>query len=179
MKVKRIAICVEKTLIREFDNIYIHVSDHGEAIEFIIAEHRSTDGQLFQERCVNCPEPILEQYSGPEWKLPSDPHSRVIEYMGRPLHYSAIRFAIMKLLIEANGNPVSFSDVAIAGWSEYVDRSTIEKQVYPLNQFLEKNGIPKVVRCSKETMFLSGEKKTTVKSSCVPEMPIRGYATTQ
>lgn len=177
MNVKEISVSVEKTLLREFGNINIHVSDHGDTFKLVITEHRKTavDQLLQEQRYVDYSETILEQYSGPEWKLPSDPHSRVIEYKGRQLQYSVIRFAIMKLLIEANGHPVSFSDIALAGWGEYVYKGIIEKQVYPLNRFLTQNDIPKVVRYSKERMFLGEEKKTLVNPACVPEISIHEY----
>jgi DNA-binding winged helix-turn-helix (wHTH) protein len=88
-----------------------------------------------------------------KWTLPDDPESRVVLYLGRPLCLSRIRFKVLKELLFAEGEPVSYREISYAGWEEIVDHKTLEAAIYWFNRLLKREGIPEFISCSKETVF--------------------------
>lgn len=154
MTLLEFAVCGERPVVFEYEGRYFilfrrcihHVTEEGMEFPstFLAA---SAEGATKEN--IETPKNDL-----PEWKLPEDPFSRVIEYFGKPVRFSSIRFAIMRLLISTESGSASFSEIAKAAWGEYIDKATIEKQAYPLNLFLRSEGIPWEVRCSKERMYL-------------------------
>ena len=89
-----------------------------------------------------------------EWKLPDDPHSHLIEYRGRSIHFSPIPFKMMQLLIPRRSEPVTLSQFAQAGWGHFVSKPVVMKRVHALNLALKEERVPKTVRCKKEFAFL-------------------------
>ena len=131
-------VCSEKPQVAEYDGRYFIMFRRNMDLTVLYADESKDICHVLAGRYRQ----VAEKHTELEWKLPTNPHSRVIEYYGVPHQYSPIRFAIMKLLILAKGEPVPYSKVAEAGWGYSPDRTVIEKQIYPLNLFLKNTGVP-------------------------------------
>ncbi len=141
-------VCTERPIVSELNGRYVLFFIRNPLLTCSFAEDVKRIASMIADHSLGAfPEK-------PEWKLPDDEHSRIIEYNGIPNHYSRIRFVMMKLLIEAEGQPVPFSLLATQGWGYHVDRTIIEKHIYTLNLFLEKIRVPKVIHARDETIFM-------------------------
>ncbi len=154
MPMPEFVVCSEKPQVSECNGRYILFFTRNPQLTIGFADKNKQITAWIAERTQH---PPTEKPAGPEWTLPEDEHSRIIEYYGVPSHYSRIRFAMMKLLIEADGKPVPFSQVAKKGWGYHVDRTIIEKNVYSLNLHLDKLGIPRAVHTGDETIYMDSD----------------------
>ena len=154
MSLPEIVICRDEPSVCRVSGFYMIVYQRDPVVTTVIAEEMQTTSEFISQRIAEFADKRLDS----EWKLPTDPESRIIEFRGRPLRYSKIRFRILKALILANGKPVSYSLASQAGWGAGIDREVLEDSIYQFNRFFEKNGIPKFIRCDKEFLYMDDRK---------------------
>jgi hypothetical protein len=171
MSIPEIAVCRDEPSVKKISGFYMVVYFRDPILTGLVGEEMQTTSSIISQRIVEYErkraelerQVELEQQADLDWKLPTDPGSRVIEFRGLPLRYSKIRFSMLKVLILANGKAVSYSDVSQAAWGADIDREVLEDSVYQLNRFFERNRIPKFVRCSGEFLSLMNPKKRQAK----------------
>jgi hypothetical protein len=170
MSIPEIVVCRDEPSVSRVSGFYLIVFQRDPVATAVIAEEMQVTSEFISQRIAEFADKRLDV----EWKLPTDPESRIIEFQGKSLRYSKIRFRILKALILASGKPVPYSVASQAGWGAGIDKEVLEDSVYQFNRFFERNGIPKFIRCDKEFLTLEDRKcskrpstrnKTTAKTA--------------
>ena len=159
MSMPEFVVCRSEPSIASVSGLFVLIFQRDSTLTSLIADETKMSCELLAVRVAQFTEKRLDL----EWKLPVDPESRFIEYMGVPTRYSKIRFGILRAIIMTNGKPVPYDVIAQAGWGALIDRDILEDTIYQFNRFFKTKGIPKFLRCHKEHVILeplwSGEEQ--------------------
>ena len=141
------ALCSTKPTIVEIAEFFVVVFQPSSELERSFAErHHDLFDLLLRGRRDVC--------DAPEWKLPDDSRSRIVEYRGKRVRISKTRIGILKCLL-LSGGPVPYPEIARAGWGRPTDPDVVQFTIYQFNKFFEKHGIPKFIHCRLGTVFLA------------------------
>ena len=153
MKSPEFVVCLEEPIITRIGNHFMILFQRDNCLTGMV----TNETKQLCDQFVVLLKSFVERKNIPEWRLPSDPDSRIIEYRGRSIHYSKTRFGIMRELIESGGEPVSFQRIHRVCWGKDmvngVNRDAIEDAIYHLNRYHSKKGIPRFVSYREERIF--------------------------
>lgn len=151
MDMLAIAICRKKPTVAPIgEDCYLIAYQADSAFTSLVAEETWKNCEKTKEQSSQFTEKCYEL----EWKLPEDETSHLITYLGTPIRFVKSRFRMMKTLILAKGERVSYEVLSKAGWGAVIDKDVLEDGIRNLNNFLAKHGITKFVHCDHGFVYM-------------------------
>ncbi len=113
MSMIKIAICrTEPTVTKISEGCYLIAYQEDTDYTELVAEETWKNCEKSKEHVSRFTAKCFDL----EWKLPENDESQIIEFLGVPTRYVKSRFRIMKTIILAKGESVSYEAISLAGW---------------------------------------------------------------